>query len=39
MVEREKQNEVAAKFSLATRGWPEVALTLASIIFRGWKKL
>lgn len=35
VMEKEKQDRVAAKFSLATRGWPKVALTLTSIIFRG----
>lgn len=39
MMEREKQRKAAAKFSLATRGWPKVALTLTSIMIRGYKKL
>lgn len=35
VMEREKQDKVAAEFSLATRGWPKVALILTNIVFRG----
>jgi len=31
-MEKEKQDNVAAKFSLATRGWPKVAL-LKGVVF------
>lgn len=33
VMEREKQDKVAAKLSLATRGWPKVALILKGLIF------
>lgn len=35
VMEREKQDKVAAEFSLATRGWPKVALILTNIVFQG----